>query len=104
MSGAFAGLGGVTAGSGFVEPYAAVIIGSMAATSAFYSVRFFKDYLLLDDVLDVTSLQGTAGVVGSLLVGVFATSEMQPDVVPMVYFMVEGSNFYPFNSWERLLF
>uniref|UniRef100_A0A7S2VEY5 Ammonium transporter AmtB-like domain-containing protein n=1 Tax=Entomoneis paludosa TaxID=265537 RepID=A0A7S2VEY5_9STRA len=78
VSGAFAGLGGITAGSGFVEPWAAILIGITAATASFWSVRFFKGYLRLDDVLDVTSLQGTAGVVGSLMVGLFATEEMQP--------------------------
>jgi ammonia channel protein AmtB len=30
---------------------------------------------MLDDVLDVTSLQGTPGIVGSILAGFFATTE-----------------------------
>ena len=79
VSGAFAGLGGVTAASGFIEPWASIVIGLITATCSFYSVRFFKGYLNLDDVLDVTSLQGTAGIVGSLLVGLFATESMQPN-------------------------
>ena len=78
VNGAFAGLGGITAASGFVEPWAAMIIGMITSTASFFSVKFFRDYLNLDDVLGVTSLQGTSGVVGSLLVGLFCTESVVP--------------------------
>lgn len=79
VSGAFAGLAGITAGSGFVAPIASVPIGMAAGFAGYHSVQFFKERCRLDDVLDVTSLQGTAGVLGSLVVGLFATKDMVPD-------------------------
>jgi hypothetical protein len=82
INGAFAGLGGITAASGFVEPWAAIVIGFITSTASFFSVKFFRDYLNLDDVLGVTSLQGTSGVIGSLLVGLFCTDSIVPDGHP----------------------
>lgn len=77
IGGAFAGLAAVTPGSGYVSPGSAIIIGILGGISSFYSSSFIKDRLRVDDVLDVTSLQGVAGAVGSLLVGVFADSAYQ---------------------------
>jgi ammonium transporter, Amt family len=79
LNGAFAGLGGITAASGFVEPWAAMVIGLLTSTASFFSVKLFRDRLHLDDVLGVASLQGTSGIVGSLLVGLFCTESMVPD-------------------------
>lgn len=72
-------MGGVTAASGFVYPWAAVIIGIVAGAAGNYSCRFFKGFLNLDDVLDVTSLQGTPGLLGSLMVAFFASSDISGD-------------------------
>ena len=72
-------MGGITAASGIVEPVVSVPIGAIVGASAYYSVRLFKDHWKLDDVLDVTSLQGTAGALGSLMVGLFSTDEMVSD-------------------------
>ena len=78
INGAFAGLASITAGSGFVAPWASCVIGLISGSISWYAVVFFKEYLNLDDVLDVTSLQGVPGVIGTILVGFFATDSMQP--------------------------
>ena len=78
INGAFAGLGSITAGSGFVSPWASCLIGTISGSCSWFSVGFFKDYLNLDDVLDVMSLQGVPGAVGTILVAFFANPEMQP--------------------------
>ena len=72
LNGAFAGLAAVTPASGFISPWAAFVIGIIGGLASFGSIWLFKKTLRLDDVLDVTSLQGAPGIVGSILVGVFA--------------------------------
>jgi ammonium transporter, Amt family len=75
LSGAFAGLAAVTPGSGYVLPWHAFIIGLVAGVCGFYSVKLLRGRVQLDDVLDVASLQGTPGIVGTLLAGCFATDQ-----------------------------
>jgi Amt family ammonium transporter len=62
IGGAFAGLAGVTPGSGFMPPFSAIIIGTIAGLASFYTVPFVKQTLQIDDVLDVFALQGTKNV------------------------------------------
>jgi Amt family ammonium transporter len=73
INGALAGLAGITAGSGFVEPWAAAVIGTVVGFASCLSVRLLKGEFRLDDVLDVTSLQGVPGILGTILVGLFAS-------------------------------
>ena len=91
IGGAFAGLAAVTPGSGYVSPGSAMIIGLAGGVASFYSVTFIKDRLRVDDVLDVTSLQGVAGCVGSLLVGVFADGSVQEDNPGVDGLLISGS-------------
>ena len=72
FNGAYTGLAAITAGSGFVDARAAVIIAACAAPCGFLWVRYVKPRMGLDDALDVAALQGVPGIVGSLLLGVFA--------------------------------
>lgn len=71
-SGAVAGLVGITPAAGFVEPYAAFIIGAAAATACYYAVTWLKVALKFDDSLDAFGLHGIGGLVGAILTGVFA--------------------------------
>lgn len=78
LNGALAGLGSITAGSGFVLPYGAFVIGMVSGSVSYWSVSFFKSTLNIDDVLDVAALQGSPGLVGSILVGVFSNAAVSP--------------------------
>ena len=78
ISGAFAGLASITAGSGFVSPWASCFIGVLSGSVSWYAVILIKDILNLDDVLDVVSLQGVPGAFGTILVAFFADPEMFP--------------------------
>lgn len=75
FNGAFAGLAGVTPGSGFIPSQAAFCYGIIIGTASWKGCSFFKDRMKIDDVLDVFSLQAIPGAVGSILVGVFAGGE-----------------------------
>lgn len=71
-SGAVAGLATITPGAGFVTPNSAIIIGSLAGMICYACVAS-KSRLGYDDSLDVVGIHGVGGVIGTLLVGVFAT-------------------------------
>lgn len=73
-SGAIAGLVGITPAAGFVEPYAAFVIGALAAAAAYAGVTLLKAKLKYDDSLDAFGLHGIGGFAGAVLTGVFAAT------------------------------
>jgi Amt family ammonium transporter len=73
ISGAVAGLATVTQGAGFVQPFAAVLIGFIAGFVCYLMVGIVKMKLGYDDSLDAFGVHGVGGFVGCLLTGVFAT-------------------------------
>ena len=75
-TGMVAGLGTITPASGFVGPAAALIIGLSAGVICFYAVIFIKHKLKIDDSLDVFPVHGVGGILGTLLAGVFASTEL----------------------------
>nr|WP_235789167.1 ammonium transporter [Pyrinomonas methylaliphatogenes] len=78
LSGAVAGLVGITPASGFVTPMAALIIGVVASVGCFLMVTEVKKRFGYDDSLDVFGVHGTGGTIGALLTGVFATKAINP--------------------------
>ena len=74
-SGAVAGLVAITPGAGFVSPMAAMAIGLVAGVVCFFAVslKFRFNY---DDSLDVVGVHLAGGIVGSVLVGVFAQNSV----------------------------
>ncbi len=71
-SGVLTGLIAVTPAAGFVAPWAAIVIGVVATLTSFNTVSIVKRRWKIDDSLDVFALHGVSGLVGSLLVAVFA--------------------------------
>jgi ammonium transporter, Amt family len=77
-SGLVAGLIAVTPASGFVGLGAGLAIGFLGAACCFFAATWLKEKLGYDDSLDVFGLHGVAGLVGTLLTGVFQTSGKDP--------------------------
>jgi ammonium transporter, Amt family len=75
LNGALAGLVAITASCGFVDTWAAVVIGFIAGILVFYSIRFFEK-IKVDDPIAALSVHGAAGVWGTLSNGLFATKEL----------------------------
>ena len=75
--GAVAGLVGVTPAAGFVTPIAAMGIGFMTS-GACYVVTELLMRGRIDDSLDVFGVHGVGGIVGAILTGVFATTQVNP--------------------------
>lgn len=71
VSGAVAGLVAITPAAGFVSPLAAIGIGLLAGAGCALAVslKFRRGY---DDALDVVGVHAVGGIIGALLVGVFA--------------------------------
>ena len=72
-TGAVAGLVAITPAAGYVEPWAAVIIGFAGGLVCYIFVAM-KPKLGYDDSLDVVGVHFIGGIVGALLTGVFATT------------------------------
>ncbi|MBI5322680.1 ammonium transporter [Bradyrhizobium sp.] len=72
ISGAVAGLGTITPASGFVAPWAGILIGIAAGLICFWACTSLKQRLNYDDSLDVFGVHGVGGITGTLLCGVFA--------------------------------
>ncbi len=78
-SGAVAGLVAITPAAGYVSPLAAMVIGALAGMICFWAVRL-KFRFGYDDSLDVVGVHLAGGIVGSIAVGVFAQSSINPGV------------------------
>jgi len=77
MTGAVAGLATITPAAGYVTVGSAVIIGILAGIGTYFAVQF-KNRMGWDDALDVWGVHGIGGVLGTLLLGVFASSVINP--------------------------
>ena len=75
-TGMVAGLGTITPASGFVGIGGAVIIGLLAGYVCFNATLYVKQVLKIDDSLDVFPVHGIGGMLGTLLAGVFASTQL----------------------------
>lgn len=76
VTGMVAGLGTITPASGSVGPAAALVIGLSAGIICFWATQWIKRVMHIDDSLDVFPVHGVGGFLGTLLVGIFASTEL----------------------------
>ena len=76
ITGMIAGLGTITPASGFVDASAAVVIGLLAGSICFSATNYLKQVLKIDDSLDVFPVHGIGGMLGTILLGVFASNQL----------------------------
>ena len=76
-SGAISGLATITPTAGFVGPNAAIIIGCLAGIGCFLAVNA-KSRFKLDDSLDVVGIHGVGGLIGTVCLGIFASTKVNP--------------------------
>lgn len=65
-SGIIAGLAGITPASGYINPLFAPLVGCLIGIGSYYGIIFFKGKLRIDDALDVSSVHGLPGIIGSV--------------------------------------
>jgi ammonium transporter, Amt family len=83
VSGAVAGLVGITPASGYVDPIGALVIGVAAGVGCFLGATWLKNKLGYDDALDAFGVHGVGGTIGALLTGVFATMAVKGGDAPV---------------------
>jgi Amt family ammonium transporter len=76
-SGAVAGMVAITPCAGFVTPMASLLIGVAGGVVCAMAVRL-KFRLRYDDSLDVLGVHGVGGLLGMVLLGLFATRSVNP--------------------------
>jgi Amt family ammonium transporter len=88
-SGLLAGLICITPASGFVGVGPAMVIGVLGSVFCFFSVTAVKSRLGYDDSLDVFGLHGVAGLLGTVLTGLFQSKN--PDVLGQTAVQLMGA-------------
>ena len=77
LTGSVAGLATITPAAGYVSVQSAVIIGIVSGVVCFYAVAL-KNRLEWDDALDVWGVHGVGGFIGIVMLGMFASKEINP--------------------------
>jgi Amt family ammonium transporter len=75
-TGCIAGLATITPMAGFAGPAGASAVGLAAGIVCYYATLFVKHRLKIDDSLDVFAVHGCGGMMGSLLLPVFALTAL----------------------------
>jgi Amt family ammonium transporter len=75
-NGALAGLIAICAGSDLVHPFAAFLIGGIAALIFVYGFVWEQEKLKIDDVLGVWPLHGIVGTWGGVAAGIFGYTDL----------------------------
>jgi len=71
VTGSLAGLVAITPAAGYVSPLGAIVLALVATGACYIGVTWLKRKGGYDDSLDVFGVHGIAGLVGTLLLGVF---------------------------------
>lgn len=74
LTGLVAGLGTITPGSGYVGLSGALLVGIIGGLATYIATAVIKERGLADDSLDVFSVHGVGGIVGTLLVAPLSAS------------------------------
>ena len=75
-TGLVGGLVAITPGAGFVEPWAAIVIGALTVPCCFFAISIAKRRIGYDDALDAFGCHSVGGVVGGILTGIFCVPEL----------------------------
>lgn len=90
LTGSVAGMATITPAAGYVTLSVAAMIGIIAGIGCYLSVKL-KEHLKWDDALDVWGVHGMGGVIGTILVGLFATTSINPNAVNGLFYGGEAS-------------
>lgn len=75
-TGILTGLVVITPAAGFVEPWAALVMGVIVAPICYFCISVLKRRLGYDDALDAFGAHGVGGIVGGVLTGIFCVPEL----------------------------
>ena len=75
-TGLVAGLVAITPAAGFVEPWAAILMGIIVAPCCYFAISKLKRLIGYDDALDAFGCHSIGGIVGGILTGLFCVPEL----------------------------
>ncbi|MCL1972006.1 MAG: ammonium transporter [Endomicrobia bacterium] len=84
-TGIIAGLVGITPAAGFVDMWAALIIGITVAPVCYYGIALIKKIFKVDDALDAFGCHGIGGIWGGILTGVFCNPAINGGNPGLIY-------------------
>lgn len=88
LVGAVVGLATITPCAGYVEPWAAIVIGAVGAFICYYA-KWVQERFAFDDALEVWRAHGMGGVTGALLLGLLASPKINAVVAGAHQFLVQ---------------
>lgn len=71
VTGLVAGLVAITPAAGFVEPWAAIIMGLLVSPCCYFAISKLKKAIGYDDALDAFGCHAIGGIFGGILTGIF---------------------------------
>jgi Amt family ammonium transporter len=93
LNGALGALVAITAASGFVAPWAAVVIGIGSGFIAVFGV-IFVERIGIDDPIGAVAVHGMSGVWGTLACGLFAVPVLSSNLATGTKGLVYGGGFH----------
>ncbi len=75
-TGLVAGLVVITPAAGFVDPWAAIVMGLIVSPVCYFAISFCKSKIGYDDALDAFGCHCVGGIVGGILTGIFCVPEL----------------------------
>lgn len=75
-TGLVAGLVVITPAAGFVESWAAIVMGLIVSPICYFAISFCKAKIGYDDALDAFGCHCVGGIVGGILTGIFCVPEL----------------------------
>jgi Amt family ammonium transporter len=93
LNGALGALVAITAASGFVAPWAAIVIGAGSGVIAVFGV-IFVERIGIDDPIGAVAVHGMSGVWGTLACGLFAFPVLASNLATGTKGLVYGGGFH----------
>jgi ammonium transporter, Amt family len=93
LTGSVAGLATITPAAGFITVQQAAIIGIVSGIVCYFAVSL-KNKLHWDDALDVWGVHGVGGSIGIIMLGLFASSSINPMVTTNGLLVGGGFSFF----------
>lgn len=75
-TGLVAGLVAITPAAGFVEPWAAIVMGAAVSPLCYFAISWLKPKLGYDDALDAFGCHCVGGIAGGIMTGLFCVPEL----------------------------
>ena len=88
LVGAVAGLATITPCAGYVEPWAAIVIGGLGSLVCYFA-KGVQERFAFDDALEVWRAHGMGGVTGALLLGILASPNIDRVSASLEQFLMQ---------------